>query len=150
MLKRWDVPFESLRPGDTGRGEIFMRYLALSSIVSFVTHLFLSTRRVVGWIQFVDQVVLPPSLQMEIENRPKFARTRLITVPSSHSMSRVEPSHPYLVLRSEPEMNPFSFQIYSNKSKTILIEILHFDLLPNELFESLKGRMQKFYESPKT
>ena len=53
-------------------------------------------------MQLVDQVVLPPSLQMEMENRPKFARTRLMSLPSSHSMSRVEPSHPYLVRRSDP------------------------------------------------
>lgn len=44
-----------------------------------------------------------------------------------------------------------SFHLVENsKSKTILIEILHFDLLPNELFKSLKRRMQKLYESPKT
>ena len=54
-------------------------------------------------MQLVDQVVFPPSLQMEMENRPKLALTRLMTVPSSHSMSRVEPSHPYLVRLSEPE-----------------------------------------------
>ena len=68
----------------------------------FCTHRFLRTLRVVGWMQLVDQVVLPPSLQMEMENRPKFARTRLMSLPSSHSMSRVEPSHPYLVRRSDP------------------------------------------------
>ena len=55
-------------------------------------------------MQLVDHVVFPPSLQMEMENLPKFARTRLITVPSSHSMSKVDPSQPYLVLRSEPEV----------------------------------------------
>ena len=53
-------------------------------------------------MQLVDQVVLPPSLQMEMEKRPKLALTRLMAVPSSHSISRVDPSHPYLVLRSEP------------------------------------------------
>ena len=93
-------PFESL--WRLTEGDIYGAS-KLSSSDSFVTHLFLSTRRVVGRIQFVDQVVLPPSLQMEMEKRPKFARTRLITVPSSHSMSKVEPSQPYLVLRSEPE-----------------------------------------------
>ena len=55
-------------------------------------------------MQLVDHVVFPPSLQMEMENRPKFALTRLMTVPSSHSISRVDPSHPYLVRRSEPAM----------------------------------------------
>ena len=35
-----------------------------------ITHRFLRTRKVVGWIQLVDQVVLPPSLQMEMENLP--------------------------------------------------------------------------------
>ena len=53
-------------------------------------------------MQLVDQVVLPPSLQIEMEKRPKLALTRLMAVPSSHSMSSVEPSHPYLVRLSEP------------------------------------------------
>ena len=53
-------------------------------------------------MQLVDQVVLPPSLQIEMEKRPKLARTRLMAVPSSHSISSVEPSHPYLVLLSDP------------------------------------------------
>ena len=69
---------------------------------SSFTYRFLRTRKVVGWMQLVDQVVLPPSLQIEMEKRPKLARTRLMAVPSSHSISSVEPSHPYLVLLSDP------------------------------------------------
>lgn len=68
-----------------------------------VVYLFLSSLSVVGWMQLVLQVVFPMSLQIEMENLPKFARTKLITVPSSHSMSRLVPSHPYFVRRSEPE-----------------------------------------------
>ena len=56
----------------------------------------------VGWMQLVLQVVLPISLQMEMLNLPKLARTKLITLPSSHSMSTVVPSHPYFVRRSDP------------------------------------------------
>ena len=63
------------------------------------------TRSVLGSMQLTLQSVLPPSLQMEMENRPKFALTRLITVPSSHSIFKVVPSHPYFVRRSSPEKN---------------------------------------------
>ena len=65
-------------------------------------YLFFSSLSVVGWIQLVLQVVFPISLQMEMLNLPKLARTRLITLPSSHSMSTVVPSHPYFVRRSDP------------------------------------------------
>ena len=75
----------------------------LDRFFKLLTYRFFKTLSVVGWIQLVDQVVLPPSLQMEIENLPKLALTRFITVPSSHSISKVEPSQPYLVLLSEPE-----------------------------------------------
>ena len=66
-------------------------------------YLFFSSLSVVGWIQLVLQVVFPISLQMEMLNLPKLARTRLIPRPSSHSMSTVVPSHPYFVRRSDPE-----------------------------------------------
>ena len=65
-------------------------------------YLFFSSLSVVGWIQLVLQVVLPISLQIEMLNLPKFALTKLITLPSSHSMSTVVPSHPYFVRRSDP------------------------------------------------
>ena len=63
------------------------------------------TLSVLGPMQLTLQSVLPTSLQIEMEKRPKLARTRLMTVPASHSMSRVVPSHPYLVLlsRLKPE-----------------------------------------------
>ena len=66
------------------------------------SYLFFSSLSVVGWMQLVLQVVLPISLQMEMLNLPKLARTKLITLPSSHSMSTVVPSHPYFVRRSDP------------------------------------------------
>ena len=86
----------------------------------FFAHRFFRTRSVVGWMQLVDQVVLPPSLQMEMENRPKLARTRLITVPSSHSMSSVVPSQPYFVRRSEPAPK-IVFYIYFRKMFILLL-----------------------------
>ena len=60
--------------------------------------------RVLGSMQLTDQSVMPSSLQMEMENLPKLALTRLMTVPSSHSILRVVPSQPYLVRRSKPEI----------------------------------------------
>lgn len=58
------------------------------------------TLSVLGCMQLTLQSVLPTSLQMEMEKRPKLARTRLMAVPGSQLISRVEPSHPYLVRRS--------------------------------------------------
>ena len=53
---------------------------------------------------------------MEIENRPKFARTKLMTVPSSHSIFNVVPSQPYFVRRSKPgkkltKINKMAFRL---------------------------------------
>ena len=73
------------------------------------SYLALITRSVLGSMQLTLQSVLPPSLQMEMENRPKFALTRLITVPSSHSIFKVVPSHPYFVRRSSPKINVIVF-----------------------------------------
>ena len=67
------------------------------------TYLALITRNVLGSMQLTLHSVLPPSLQIEIENRPKLALTTLMTVPSSHSIFRVVPSQPYSLLRSSPE-----------------------------------------------
>jgi len=70
-----------------------------------LVYLALMILRVLGSIQLTDQSVFPSSLQMEIENRPKLARTKLMTVPSSHSIFNVVPSQPYFVRRSKPKKN---------------------------------------------
>lgn len=69
--------------------------------LGFILHLELMTRRVLGSMQFTLQSVFPMSLQMEMEKRPKLARTRLMTVPASHWISRVVPSQPYFVRLSK-------------------------------------------------
>ena len=54
----------------------------------------------------------PCSLQMEMENRPKLARIRLIWVPGSHAISSDEPSHAYKVRyrgRGEPGAEAIAF-----------------------------------------
>ncbi len=48
------------------------------------THHLLMTLKVLGSIQLTLQSVLPTSLQMEMEKRPKLALTMLISVPDSH------------------------------------------------------------------
>jgi hypothetical protein len=76
-------------------------------------------RSVLGSIQLTDQSVIPSSLQMEMENLPKFARTKLMTVPSSHSIFNVDPSHPYFVRRSKPgkqkTIKKCNFSVCNNK-----------------------------------
>ena len=78
-------------------------------------------RSVLGSMQLTDQSVIPSSLQMEIENLPKFARTKLMTVPSSHSIFRVVPSQPYFVRRSKPAKQKVikncNFSVYKKMAK---------------------------------
>ena len=96
--------------------------------------------RVLGSIQLTDQSVFPSSLQIEIENRPKLARTKLMTVPSSHSIFRVVPSQPYFVRRSKPEKNK-EFCFIKEKKRYRFVPVITDDDYQN-ITVSKKGSMK--------